>query len=802
MEASNSEHGDRLHPTVQRMDAARDSFADELQAGNHPQIETTLDAVPLDEREALLLELLAVELLYRHQSAEPVSSDEYELRFPQAADEIQRLFAELPTLNPGEGGLVSTVSNVKKGDGPRYRVTGDRPTLGQFGDYELLEEIARGGMGVVYRALQKKANRIVALKMILSGQLASQEEVQRFRSEAEAAAILDHPNIVPVFDVGEHNGQPYFSMGYVDGKSLGEVLRDGPLPPKEAAGIVQTIAGAIACAHENGVIHRDLKPSNVLLDKSGNLRVTDFGLAKQVESDSDLTATGQVMGTPSFMPPEQAAGDLARVDVRSDVYSLGAILYMLLTGRPPFQSANMIETLRQVIDDVPVEPRLLNRSVDQDLETVCLKCLEKDPSQRYQQAQELSDELGRYLEGSPILARSVTRRERVWRWCKRQPLLAGLSFAAVASLLLGTGVALYFAVLAQQRATHAQEGTRVALTALETMIDKVQNGLRNVPGAQEVRRELLQEALTSLQQVSGELQTQSRVDRDTAVALVDLALLFGEFGDEEGLNSVAVAESNYRASIDIFRELVQPGEEDVPLLRDYAWSLGQAGNFYLDQNRVSEAKEPLQEALAIRRRIAIGHPEDVQHQLRLSLSLADWGDYLAMSRNFGSAIEAFEEAIPLAVAATKAAPENLDVLRHLGGCYEKAGDAYHDQQMNDKAYEYFQKSRDTVHRMYEIDPKSPLALDSVSLSYERMGNHWLQVGDAEQALGMYEKMKEFIEKALEIDPTNRILREGLATAYNKLARAQSTLGQREAANSSQREAAQIRQELSVRTDSP
>ncbi|MCB1299682.1 MAG: serine/threonine protein kinase, partial [Microthrixaceae bacterium] len=171
--------------------------------------------------------------------------------------------------------------------------------------------------------------------------------------------------IVPIFDVGEYNGQPYFSMGYVEGKSLQGRLRDGPLPPKEAAGIVCTVVEAIANAHEHGVIHRDLKPSNVLLDKQGNPRVTDFGLAKQIESDSNLTATGQVMGTPSYMPPEQASGDLARVDARSDIYSLGAVLYALLTGRPPFQSANMIETLRQVTDDDPVEPRVLNPSVDQ-----------------------------------------------------------------------------------------------------------------------------------------------------------------------------------------------------------------------------------------------------------------------------------------------------------------------------------------------------------------------------------------------------------------------------------------------------
>src|SRR5215813_9037068 len=253
-----------------------------------------------------------------------------------------------------------------------------------FGDYELLGRIARGGMGVIYKARQVCLNRIVAVKMMLPGMLISEAEASRFQNEAEVIANLRHPNIVAVHEVGAHDGQRYFSMDYVEGQSLAAVVRDHPLPARTAA--------------------RDLKPSNVLLDKAGNPRIADFGLAKRFASDSRLTATGTVLGTPSYMPPEQADGKGRRIGPASDVYSLGAILYELLTGRPPFQAATPLDTILLVINTEPIAPRKLNPKLSRDLETICLKCLEKDPRWRYQTAQELADDLGRYLKREPIKA--------------------------------------------------------------------------------------------------------------------------------------------------------------------------------------------------------------------------------------------------------------------------------------------------------------------------------------------------------------------------------------------------------------
>lgn len=296
----------------------------------------------------------------------------------------------------------------------------------QFGEYVLGDEIARGGMGVVYRARHAKLNRAVALKMILSGRLASDELVKRFYSEAEAAARLDHSGIVPVYEVGQIGDQHFFSMALVTGGSLAARVKEGPLMPRMAADLLQTIASAVQYAHEHGVIHRDLKPANILLDLDGQPKVTDFGLAKLTDQESGLSSTGDVVGTPSYMAPEQAAGKIHEVGPLADVYSLGAILYCLLTGRPPFQAASLLETLRQVKEVDPVAPRLLNPDIPRDLETIGLKCLQKQPAQRYQSARELADDLSRFLRGEPIQARPVGTTERAWRWCRRNPVAAGL----------------------------------------------------------------------------------------------------------------------------------------------------------------------------------------------------------------------------------------------------------------------------------------------------------------------------------------------------------------------------------------
>jgi N-acetylneuraminic acid mutarotase/tRNA A-37 threonylcarbamoyl transferase component Bud32 len=306
--------------------------------------------------------------------------------------------------------------------------------LRYLGDYELLEEIARGGMGVVYKARQLSLNRTVAVKMILSGNLASAADVARFRAEAEAAANLRHPNIVAIHEIGEQDGQHYFSMEYVEGKSLAQVSAEGEARNADfskLAECLKRIAEAIHYAHLQGTLHRDLKPSNVLLDNSGQPRITDFGLAKQLKRDSDLTLSGQVLGTPNFMSPEQAAGRRGAIGPQSDIYSLGAILYFLLVRAPPHSGESATETLAKVLKSEPAAPRVLNPAVPRDLETICLKCLEKEPRRRYLSAQDLAQDLGRFLRDEPILARPAGRGEKLLRTCRRHRVVTALSAGLV-----------------------------------------------------------------------------------------------------------------------------------------------------------------------------------------------------------------------------------------------------------------------------------------------------------------------------------------------------------------------------------
>jgi serine/threonine protein kinase len=387
-------------------------------------------------------------------------------RYPEHADALRAFLADLDRMDRVasplrlDGGLEAT--DAVEANGPIAPTT-----IRYFGDYELLEEIARGGMGIVYKARQVSLNRLVALKMILAGSFASSRDVQRFRTEAESAANLDHPHIVPIYEVGEHEGQQYYSMKFVEGTSLSNHPRSDPR--REVEGLVGVIR-AVHHAHQRGVLHRDLKPSNVLVDSQGTRLVTDFGLAKRMASgDGSITETGQVLGTPKYMAPEQAAGrkDLT---VAADVYSLGVILYERLTGQTPFSGDNALTLLRQAREAVPPRPSTIRSGLDRDLETVVLRCLEKEAGRRYPSAEALADDLDRWLRGEPIQARPVGQVERLWRWCKRNPAISSLTVAVAASLVIGIVISTFFAVLASRRA-QAESRERARATKAERDVE-------------------------------------------------------------------------------------------------------------------------------------------------------------------------------------------------------------------------------------------------------------------------------------------------------------------------------------------
>jgi hypothetical protein len=363
---------------------------------------------------------------------------------PKLAERLRAFFADFDRLDRQAAELRLSADPNRTTDATAP--AGDElPRVRYFGDYELLEVIARGGMGVVHKARQVSLNRLVALKMILKGELATPRDVERFRAEAEAAANLDHPHIVPIYEVGEHDGQQYYAMRYIEGTAL---TRRPRADARQEAGLIATVARAVHFAHQHGILHRDVKPSNILVDPAGTPFVTDFGLAKRVDADRSLTEPGALVGTPRYMAPEQAAGrkDLT---VAADVYSLGVVLYERLTGQTPFDRATAPEILRQVLETEPPRPSSITPGLNRDLETICLKCLEKNPSKRYSSAEALADDLERWLRGEPILARPVGQAERAWRWCRRNPAVAALSASLVLALLAGTVFSVWFGLRAE-----------------------------------------------------------------------------------------------------------------------------------------------------------------------------------------------------------------------------------------------------------------------------------------------------------------------------------------------------------------
>jgi hypothetical protein len=468
----NERPGDRIGDLdieiARRIDVICRQFEAEYRNGRRAPVDDYLSGICEEGRTALLAELesLKNELI---SSDEALTSSDSGI----ANAHHSRTTAEAPTLVPAMLPATATtaesscsaheLATVPPGDQPTVDFGAARSTLAapgsvahlrEFGDYQIIREIARGGMGVVFEARQKSLNRPVALKMILTGQLANESDVQRFYYEAEAAANLDHPAIVPIYEVGRHQDQHYFSMRLVDGGSLSRELSRFRDDPKAAARLLTTVARAVHHAHHRGILHRDLKPSNVLLDREGRPHVTDFGLAKRVNADSGLTQSGMIVGTPSYMAPEQVAGN-HNLTPAVDVYGLGAILYELLTGRPPFRAETPMDTLLQVLERLPAPPRLVNPNVERDLETICLKCLEKDPLRRYASAEDFALDLERYVSGETISAKSINWLDRVDSALRRSqydvqfraygPMLWG--FAAV---VLITEIILNVVILADQ----------------------------------------------------------------------------------------------------------------------------------------------------------------------------------------------------------------------------------------------------------------------------------------------------------------------------------------------------------------
>jgi len=675
-----------------------------------------------------------------------------------------------------------------------------------FGDYEIIREIARGGMGVVFQARQSSLNRPVALKMILAGQLADETDIRRFHTEAEAAANLDHPGIVPIYEVGQHDGQHYFSMGFVEGQSLSQRISSGPLPAREAAELVRRVADAIQYAHERGVIHRDLKPANILLDKSGNPRVTDFGLAKKVQSDSGLTGSGQIMGTPSYMPPEQAGGKRGEIGPPADVYALGATLYCLISGKPPFQAATVMDTVLQVIGDEPVAPRRLNPSIPRDLETICLKCLEKDPARRYASAAALGEDLRRFLANEPISARPVRLPERAWRWSRRNPLAAALITLVVLLTTAGTATitALWIrsetqrraavaaglraersreeAVAASQRAENsrqeavaagqrAEANAATARRAVNDYLDRITTSPQlQRPGLSGLRRDLLTRALSYYENLLQESAADPGLRAEAAGAQERAAMILSELGD----TSKALAASQRAVALN--EQLVR----DQPNNMVHTQRLAAALNSLASAQRATRHSD---EALATYRRSAEIHeallraqPHDADDAANLAVT---WSNLAKTMGNVGRVQESdtlldrtrkhLEDLGQRLPGATRPRELLADVLHTIGDHAADRGEFA-------PARDLYQRSLALHEAIVREHPDDWGALVQLARINNELGLLHSHFKYPDEALRYYEKSRDIRERLLAAEPASAELQEYLSRSLDNLGNLRNSLG--------------------------
>ncbi|MEQ1824626.1 MAG: protein kinase [Pirellula sp.] len=605
--------------------------------------------------------------------------------------------------------------------------------------FDQLEEIGRGGMGVVYRARQRNLDRIVALKLILAGPQAREEEHQRLRAEATAAARVRHPNIVQIYEVAEHAGCPFLVLEYVEGGSLAEHIKGKTLSGPAAANLVATLADAIHAAHIQGIVHRDLKPGNILLSVVNGLpftpenelpvsmergrltseffpKITDFGLAKQIDGGSDLTGTGQVIGTPNYMAPEQASGLGKAVGPAADVYALGAILYELLTGRPPFKAAGFLETLEQVRRQDPLPPGKLQPGLPSDLQTICLKCLEKEPRRRYDSADALSHDLRCYLRGEPIAARPVSSLERLIKWSRRKPSVAAL-FAVTCLGLVGS----VFGVLAHnarlrvevQRATsneveakkqsrRADANYREARETLNGILNRFEGKrLADVPRLKELRRDVLENALAFYQRILQETdQEDPAVRLDTALALEQTSQI------QATLGRTAQAKENVRKAIDHFDQLTVQRPNDTEVVSHLATCLSRLGLLTSlqagpsvgttkqtlmpdDTATLEKAESYLRRAIQLREHLHQAEMEESRWKEELAATHIDLSNVLTGSRKMELASQHIRTALALQTELFATDPTNISFAVSLAQAHLQIGNVMRGSESLEKVESHY-----------------------------------------------------------------------------------------------------------------
>jgi tetratricopeptide (TPR) repeat protein/tRNA A-37 threonylcarbamoyl transferase component Bud32 len=565
-------------------------------------------------------------------------------------------------------------------------------------DYEVLEGPWKGGMGAVYKARHRPLNRVVAVKLILAGKHASPEDLGRFRQEAEAAAHLSHPNIVSVYEIGEFQGMPYFSLEFIDGPRMSDTLRQASLTPKRAAALVEQVARAVQYSHERGVIHRDLKPANILMTQDDVPKVTDFGLARRLGDDyQEHTLTGQILGTPGFMSPEQARGDES-IGPGADIYALGAILYNAITGRAPFVGPTPIETIQQVVSNDPLPPRRLQPNVDRDLETICMKCLEKEPGRRYATAGELADDLRAFQENKPIAARPITRRERLVKWCKRNPRVAALSAVAASLLLLLLGGGYVSAAvisrqrdaesLARQQAEASEEvavvQAELAMEAKRIVLYHTQEFFQGKPELNPLRAQLLSTVFNRIEQLYSEKYEYDVKEIFRASAIRQLGQIYYEAGEKER------ALQKFLASESIAKRLIEQGKLPRPDMNLSNLDLA-IGDTQRDLGNLEKARDRYLSMIEHRKRY-LGETEWLMAEQSLAQAYGRLGDVYRRLGDHESARMHLANSLASRRKWHELAPKNIEAMGELAGAlgamsslYEATGESAEMHEVNKEA---------------------------------------------------------------------------------------------------------------------
>ena len=703
--------------------------------------------------------------------------------------------------------------------------------------YEILEVLGEGGMGIVFKARHVRLDRFVALKMIRAGTGARSQDLARFEAEARAVAAIEHPNIIRIFEIGEYSGMPYCSLEYLSGGSLARQIGGKPQPVSEAARIVSALATGMEVAHKRGIVHRDLKPGNVLIAADGTLKVTDFGLVKRLEEDSSQTRTGAIMGTASYMSPEQAKGETHNIGPAADQYALGAILYELLTGRPPFHGTTVLDTLDQVCRKEPVPPSQLQTRIPRDIETICLKCLEKDSARRYTDVTALAEDLRRYQAGEPIVARPISRPERVWRWCLRNRMVAGSVATALLILLIaavgGTAAAVVISrqkqtlseaivalananiraenrrqeaeakrKLAEKAAWAANKQNRSAVEAEIALLDLVEGKLQYVPELEDVRKEVLDRTIARLE--------------EAAAAMIGLRNEIGWDPEDEENNWKSLARSYQRLAElslssnrtkDAFEQLrrlsalVEARSKDNPadLMRQYrlAKSRRQLGHVTMNElGDAATAQRYLREALAIDRSCLAKEPANETFKYGLANSLGQLGISEKELGHLEEARQIFDEEAQIRSSFTKEFARNVEIRRELASMYEQVADLKYRMNEPAEGERLFQVSTKIRQEVLAGQPGFWPHVRDIVLAYNNAGfTRYPQGRQPAAAREFHRKALELVEERAAVDPANAETQTLLATTLYYDATCALQSGDRAGAELEYRRCLEIRKAL-------